>query len=64
MIRVYIIAADSNEPLKVSVSRRPGETSRSIHALHETVELRDLANPERMRALATDFHRHFKGDAR
>lgn len=64
MIRVYIIAAESTEPLRVTVSRRPGDRSRTLHALHETVELRDLANADRMRALATEFHRHFKGQAR
>lgn len=64
MIRIYIIAADTIERASFTVNRKPGEPARAQHALLEVVELRDLANPERMRALATEFHQHFKGHAR
>lgn len=64
MIRVYIVAADTRERATIAVSRKSGERTRAQHALLEVVELRDLASPDRMRALATEFHQHFKGDAR
>jgi len=61
MIRVYIIAADSPEPLHFALERRPGGRGPSpVMALREVVEIRDLADPARMRALATEFHQHFK----
>lgn len=63
MIRVYIIAADTPERLSFALERRRGRRTRSVDALQEVVEIADLADPPRMRALATQFHRHFKGNA-
>jgi hypothetical protein len=64
MIRVYIIAADTPERLSFAFHRRPGGRARPIEALQEIVEIPDLANPTRMRALATEFHHHFKEKGR
>jgi len=64
MIRVYIIAADTAERLNFAFHRRPGERSRPVETLQEVVEIPDLADPARMRALATEFHKHFKEKAR
>ena len=64
MIRVYIVAADTHDRLNLTAARRPGDRSHAVHALQEVVELRALADQARMRALATEFHNHFKGDAR
>lgn len=60
MIRVYIIAADTPERLNFALDRSRGGHVKSVTALQEVVEIRDLADPQRMRALATEFHHHFK----
>ena len=61
MIRVYIIAADTPEPLRFALDRGPsGRTPASVQALREVVEIKDLADPQRMRSLAVQFHNHFK----
>jgi hypothetical protein len=64
MIRVYIIAADSPERLSFALERRRGGRTHSVQALQEVVEIPDLADPARMRALATQFHQHFKEKSR
>lgn len=64
MIRVYIIAADTPDRLSFTLSRKANGRTQSVTALQEVVEVRDLANPERMRALAVEFHSHFKENAR
>jgi hypothetical protein len=64
MIRVYIIAADSPERLSFALNRNGRERVRSVEALQEVIEIRDLADPARMRALATEFHQHFKEKSR
>jgi len=64
MIRVYIIAADSHERLSFALNRNGRERVRSVEALQEVIEIRDLADPARMRALATEFHQHFKEKSR
>ncbi len=62
MIRVYIIAADTPERISFAFnSRRAGKTARPIQSVQEVVEIRDLADPVRMRAIATEIHQHFKG---
>lgn len=64
MIRVYIIAADSPERLSFALDRARGGRTKSVNVLQEVVEIRDLADPARMRALATEFHQHFKEEPR
>jgi hypothetical protein len=64
MIRVYIIAADTAEPLSFAYNRAPGGRGRSIPALREIVTIPELADPARMRAVATEFHQHFKEKGR
>lgn len=64
MIRVYIIAADSPERLSFALDRVRGGRTRSVDVLQEVVEISDLADPARMRALATEFHQHFKEKTR
>jgi len=64
MIRVYIIAADSPEPLHFALAPMCSRRARPVEALREVVEIRDLADPARMRALATEFHQHFKEKSR
>lgn len=64
MIRVYIIAADSPERLSFALDRSNGGRTKSVMAIQEVVEIRDLADPARMRALATEFHQHFKEKTR
>ncbi|MFY9350082.1 MAG: hypothetical protein WBL20_14400 [Sphingobium sp.] len=60
MIRVYIIAAESPQRLSFALDRKPGGRTRPVEALQEVVDIRDLADPARMRALAIEFHNHFK----
>lgn len=58
--RVYIIAADTPDRLRFALERTArSRLPASVMALQEVVEIRDLADPARMRALATEFHQHF-----
>lgn len=59
MIRVYIIAADTADPLELALMPGRGRP-RAVEILREVVTIPDLADPQRMRAIAIDFHNHYK----
>ncbi|WP_336973466.1 hypothetical protein [Sphingobium aromaticiconvertens] len=61
-LRIYIIAADTPEALRLGLA--PGHRfPPRVEALQEIVGLRDLADPARMRAVAVQFRDHFKDHA-
>ncbi|SCW55944.1 hypothetical protein SAMN02927924_01347 [Sphingobium faniae] len=60
MIRVYIIAADTPQPIRFAMTTARDQT-RPVEALQEVLDIPDLADPQRMRELAVHFHKHFQG---
>jgi hypothetical protein len=61
-LRIYIIAADTPDPLRLGLGQGHRFPPR-VEALQEVVGLRDLADPVRMRAVAVEFRDHFREEA-